>query len=630
MFKSKGVRRTFVVVLLIMLTITTGLHAVSIVRPADDPLLKILPAESLFCIRVNHFEHTIGQVDQFLAGVSPMPMGLSILVRMQLAKVLGSPELNGVNMNGSLAVFGTILPGEQSSNNPLSNIFIGGLVPVSNYGQFISGNPNCTEPDDKGISRILNNGTPILLMTKIDNHALISWANNYDKLLSISKIMSGRRKNLSSSIDIAEAKLSMLEPVWLFGNVQHASKTFEPLVMNKIEEIKSIMKNTGPDRPGAPPKEMQKFSQNIMGMYADILKQLMKQTRYFSISINPKPNVLNITKTVSAVPGTDMANMFVPGDSAGQNNLLNYLEDGAVMNFGIKMNSNFWKEFSLKSIDLFTAMSGEAMVAEDIEKMKALAEDAIDCLNGPMACSLTIDSKNKPPFSAKYVFSVKDKNKFDRLIERSMQMFDNSSIMDFYKSVGMETSFEIQRDVDRYKNISIDSANFVMKSTDTSSPQGQMINKIYGDGFNSRWGIIDKLCVLSFGEDADSSIRELIDEVQAGKKQMGTEMQKALAILPEAENADFVMTYNLLRWIKMASSMTAMPMPILMPLQKMDIPTKSNIVIAGKAKNCKLTVDIALPKEHVSEMMTAVIMMQQQMKTMMQPPPSNSSGNQMN
>jgi hypothetical protein len=208
-----------------------------------------------------------------------------------------------------------------------------------------------------------------------------------------------------------------------------------------------------------------------------------------------------------------------------------------------------------------------------------------------------------------------------------MQMFDNSSIMDSYKSFGMETSFEIQRGVDRYKNISIDSANFVMKSTDTGSPQGQMINKIYGDGFNSRWGIIDKLCVLSFGEDADSSIRELIDEVQAGKKQMGTEMQKALAILPEAENADFVMTYNLLRWIKIAGSMTAMPMPILMPLQKMDIPTKSNIVIAGKAKNCKLTVDIALPKEHVSEMMTAVIMMQQQMKTMMQPPPSNSSGN---
>jgi hypothetical protein len=168
-----------------------------------------------------------------------------------------------------------------------------------------------------------------------------------------------------------------------------------------------------------------------------------------------------------------------------------------------------------------------------------------------------------------------------------------------------------------------------MKSTDTSSPQGQMINKMYGNGFNSRWGVIDKLCVLSFGENADSLVRELIDEVQAGKTQTGSEIKNALAILPEAENADFVATYNMLRWFKMAGSMTAMPTPILMPFQNMDIPTKSNIVIAGKAKNCKLTVDIALPKEHVSEMMTAVLMMQQQMKTMMQQPPNNP-GNSMN
>jgi hypothetical protein len=400
--------------------------------------------------------------------------------------------------------------------------------------------------------------------------------------------------------------------------------------MGKIEEIQSIMKNTGPDHPGAPPKEVQKFGQNAMGMYADILKQFMKETKYFSISINPKPNVLNITKTISAVPGTDMANMFVSGSSSSQkNNLLNHLEDGAVMNLGIKMNSTFCKEFNLKSIDLFTAISGETMTTEDTEKLKALVTDAIDCLNGPMVCSVTTDSKKNPPFAAKYVFSIKDKSKFDRLIERSRQMFDSSGIMDFYKSLGMEASFEIQRAVDRYKNISIDSANFVMKSTDTSSPQGQMINKMYGNGFNSRWGVIDKLCVLSFGENADSSIRELIDEVQAGKTQTGSEIKNALAILPEAENADFVATYNMLRWFKMAGSMTAMPTPILMPFQNMDIPTKSNVVIAGKAKNCKLTVDIALPKEHVSEMMTAVLMMQQQMKTMMQQPPNNP-GNSMN
>ena len=119
MLKSKCVKSTFVTGLLVILILATGLQAVSIVKPADDPLLKKLPAESLFCIRVNHFEHTVNQIDQFLAGISPIPLGLSMLVRMQLANVLGAPELNGINMNGSLAECGIMLPGEQTSNNPV-------------------------------------------------------------------------------------------------------------------------------------------------------------------------------------------------------------------------------------------------------------------------------------------------------------------------------------------------------------------------------------------------------------------------------------------------------------------------------------------------------------------------------
>jgi len=159
-----------------MFILSTGLQAVSVVKPADDPLLNKLPAESLFCIRINHFEHTVNQIDQFLTGISPMPLGLSMLMRMQLANVLGSPELNGVNMNGSLAVFGVIMPGEQTSNNPASNIFIGGFVPVTDYRQFIS-NPNCSRPDDKSISKITSSGTPILMATKFGNEGHIGLGN---------------------------------------------------------------------------------------------------------------------------------------------------------------------------------------------------------------------------------------------------------------------------------------------------------------------------------------------------------------------------------------------------------------------------------------------------------------------
>ncbi|MHC4528267.1 MAG: hypothetical protein ACYS29_10350, partial [Planctomycetota bacterium] len=68
-------------------------------------LLDTVPADSLFCVRVNNFDYTLNQLDQFLAGVSPMPMGLSMLARAQMAQLLGNPELTGVNMGGSFALF---------------------------------------------------------------------------------------------------------------------------------------------------------------------------------------------------------------------------------------------------------------------------------------------------------------------------------------------------------------------------------------------------------------------------------------------------------------------------------------------------------------------------------------------
>ena len=609
MFNSKCLRNAGSVGLLVLLVLATGLQAQS---SAGDQLLKMIPSESLFCIRVNNFEYTLSQIDQFLAGVSPMPMGISILARTQLAKVLGSPQINGVNMNGSLVIFGAIPPGEQTQTNPISKVCIVGLVPVTDYRQLISDNPNCGQPDEKGISKITSNGTPILLVKQVGNYALISWANDYAKLVAMAKVISATKAaGLASTLDATEAKLAMTEPIWAYSNVQQASKTFGNIVFEKIEELKTNMKNIKTKDPNTPP--MMNI-ENIMNMYAGILETLMKETQYLSIAINPKANVLNITKTISAVPGTDMANMFVADTSANQKNkLLGYLEDGAMMNFGFKINSSFWKQFYIKSIDLLAVMAGESMTIEDITRMKTLAADVTDCVGGPIACSASIDTKTKPPFVANYVIAVKDKEKFNRLIEEARQMLNTSGIMDFYKDMGIETGFTIQRGVDRYKDVSIDSAKFTMKSTDASSPQGQMINAMYGGGFDYQWGMVDGLWVCTIGGNANSAIRELIDQVKAGgPKQIGDEMKAALTFLPEADKADFVVTYNFLRLFKMATAIVPVPIP------QMDIPTKSNIVFAGKAGNGKMVVDIALPKEHLMEIMAVFMKMQQQMMMMQQ------------
>jgi len=137
------------------------------------------------------------------------------------------------------------------------------------------------------------------------------------------------------------------------------------------------------------------------------------------------------------------------------------------------------------------------------------------------------------------------------------------------------------------------------------------------------------VCVIG-GDDVNSSIRTLIDKVKAGrrqpKQQLAAETKAALALLPEPTKADFVGTYNYVRLLNMATAIAPVPMP------EIDIPTKSNIAFAGKIGTSKMAVEIALPKEHLTELAAAFQMLQQQkleelkkqqQETATQPPPDD-------
>jgi len=607
---------------------------------AGDNLLAMVPAESLFCVRINNLDQTLGQMDQFLAGLYPTPV--STLVKTGFAKMLGDPALKGVNTSGSFAVFGTITPGE-----PVGEDIISVLIPVTDYKQFISANPKVSAPDANGVSKITGGDG---LVMQVGNFALLKSPKSYDRLIATAKSISAARSpGLASVLDGEQAKQAVQAQVWAYVNMQVVSKTFGPMLrgqieqmkkmaaggkwdmqaqIRKLEQMRSDLAQSQPDNKQAinmldlQIEELRKIdkqskgeeaSQSVarmMNAYAAVLETLMNETRSLSVVVNPKPDVLSVAATVSAVPGTDMAKMFAAGSSATEENtLLGYLEDGAAMNFAGRLDTPFWKELNVKGIDLFAAMMRESMSAEDIAKMKALVEDAMSCFGGPMAGSFLIDAKSKPPFALKYIVALKDQKTLNKVIDESAQLINTGAVASFYKDMGFETSFTLKRGQDRYKDISIDAAQLLMKSTDPNSPQGQMINALYGPGIDYRWAMVDGLWVCAAGGDSDSAIRKLIDQIKAGEpRQMAGEVKAALALLPAADKADFVATYNILRMLKMIWAF--MPMAAAMP--QVDVPTKSSIVFAGSVTGGKMTIDVALPKEHLMEIMGLFQKMQQQ------------------
>jgi len=216
---------------------------------------------------------------------------------------------------------------------------------------------------------------------------------------------------------------------------------------------------------------------------------------------------------------------------------------------------------------------------------------------------------------------VKDPTKFNALIEEYPRLWNTAGFVDFYRSFGMNTSFTVAPEPDSYRDARIHTARFAINPVDPNTPEAQVINMMYGGGIDYRWATVDNLCIAAGAANADRIIRSLIDQAKAADSgKMPPEIAAAVHLIPNAANADFLVTLNLLRSFKMLAAFSPIPLP------QMEFQTKSNLVVTGKAQNQKLIIDAALPKQHLTEIMTAFQMiMQQKMTPQTKQPPTEAA-----
>jgi hypothetical protein len=68
-------------------------------------------------------------------------------------------------------------------------------------------------------------------------------------------------------------------------------------------------------------------------------------------------------------------------------NLLGYLEDGAMMNLGSKVNHKSWKMLYMKLIELLPLMTPDGIPEADLEKLKKLTAKTVDAMGDSLAFS---------------------------------------------------------------------------------------------------------------------------------------------------------------------------------------------------------------------------------------------------
>jgi hypothetical protein len=584
-------------------------------------MMGAIPARSLFCIRINNFDGTLGAANEFLKDIAPESFDAQKAIFSKLGSVLGDNDLKGINKKGNIAIFGVEVPSESAATSPMGNMFIGALLPVTKYENFISGNSNCSEPDEQGISTITVNGQPRGLATNFRRFALLCPPNARDNLVKVKEMLAQRRESLGRSLNPDERKEAASSPVWIYLNVKQGSKLIGPMLFGKLEQMKGQLQKM--KESGEAP--MMVDPSGIINFYGGIFKMLLDGTDYVMLGLAPASDSCSMTVGVKAVPETEMAAIIGSPIEGDFGNKLGYLDDGAMLNLGTKVDRSSLKTAYMKLFELLGQMMAGGMPEADLEELKTLTTEGINSLGETIAISVGVNGEGSTPFRGKYVIEVKDEKAFKEVLEKELQMMQDGVFGKMYKGFGMEMDVKINRGAGNYKGVTIDAAKVNFKISEKSL-QSQMIGGMFGDGLDYRWAFVNNNCVYTIGGDADKMIRELIDQVKAGgPKKIGAEMKAAMDSIPGSEQADAVGTFNYVRALNMVSRFVVEGAD-----SSSQVSTQSGIAFAGRTtENGKMKLQMVLPKKHLQEIQSAfktfIPLMEKQHKEQMEKQRSEQS-----
>ncbi|MBE0534486.1 MAG: hypothetical protein IH624_02370 [Phycisphaerae bacterium] len=595
MFSSRISRRPLV------LTLVAGLLCIQVLpvlaqETADNPL-AFVPADCLFCVRINNFDGAMASVDKYAEGLAPVPVGLAMLARMPLAQIVGDPMLKNIRFDGDFVIFGAAAG---TSEDVKKNAFVAVLLPVTDYESFLRDHPGASAPDDNGISKLsAGDDKPISLIRKMGSFALLAHKNYYDKVVAVSGSLDGGR-SVADVLDRRRGRASAQAPIWAYGNVQRVGEVFGPTVYAGIDKTKAQLEKMSGENAGMA------SAGNVMDMYVEMFKLVFQEVDSVTWAIRPDGEVCRVATDLVPVKGGELEQILNSSSPPrGPIALLPYLGNGAMMNIGVKNDRPLLKRFYDDMFTVFKAISGGAIKQEDMDKLSKLTSESFDAFGDAVAFSMDAAADSQPPFAMKYFAQIKDAEAYKRVLHEEIQLMSAGAMNDLYKGMGLDMKFAAKRNAATYKDVQIDSATLSFEAPEGESDMHEAVSAMYGDGLDYRWAIVDDLMVYAISGDVEKDIRALIDQVKSPRpEEPASEMAQALSYLRNARSAHAVGTVNLVRCMQMGMGMAGKMGGAGVP--KVDVATESNLAFAARVRNGRISADYALPKKHLMEVKAAV------------------------
>jgi hypothetical protein len=290
----------------------------------NDLLMNTLPQDCMVCLRINNFNESLGKLDSYLAGASPIPMSLAMVVNMQLGAMIGDPMLSGIDMKGDFAAF-AVMP-DESQTKPS----VGVLVPIDNYTEFVTTNPNCKQIEDSLTLLVSPNSQVgnLLLTAAGEKYALVVPETEKATLPSLQKALANEAK-LSKRLSPAQANEATTAPVWGFVDIAGLYAKYNQQATAMLGMAQQGMTAT------AGPAEMMEFQ---FKMLSEMFKEFGNDLDSATLSLAPESTVLSMDMGLRAKDNSELAKMLTATAQTNGYELISYLDDNNAVNGLVKMN----------------------------------------------------------------------------------------------------------------------------------------------------------------------------------------------------------------------------------------------------------------------------------------------------
>lgn len=572
---------------------------------AKDALLELLPSDCAICVRINGFQSALGQLDQYLAGASPMPVSLSMLATMQVAGIFGDPMMTGLDMQGSVAM-------AAMETDPANKaLFIFFLVPTTSPEEFLKANKNLSAADTDGIYSLKVDNSPVgdLVVFPVANtkYLLLTREQNKSEILTVNKLISGEKASLSTRLNASEGNSSKSKPAWAYVNIDKVYTLYKDYIDRGIQEMQvSIAEQAGGEAGSA--------MQPKMAAMFEMLQYFVGQADWVTLSLTPSAQTLQAETLFSAKSGSELAGMLKPAATAGTPwQTAGFLNGPGAVKYLMRLNKPLLEQMSARIIDILIKNSTEAEKAQ-LEKMKPLMNKWFVAYGNETAGSFSYRA-GTPPFEFSQIIQITDAKAVNELQKETIEPINS-----IYSSMGLNMDFTYAASVEKYKGTDIGLYQFKFKGDDATSGA---IESLYGkQGLQYPLATTSDLFMMSLGPDAMNQLKAMIDNPKAGPAT--GEIKAALDAIPDSSKAEFVMSANILSLMKGMTDMARQ----MSPGGESEIPdfwqgvatkTTSNLSAAAFVEPGQVRGMMVLPKEHLSEVVQAFMQIQQkQMAFMMQ------------